>query len=135
MGDYNVAERVKHKAARNLAEAFPALGEPEMTHVWSGYIGMTWDRFPRVHQLGTDGWAWIGCNGRGVALGTALGREIARALDGEPVQELALPVSEPEPLPSIKLQGRSHRSISHGCAAKISKSPISELTIQHSCER
>ena len=103
MGDYNVAERVKHKAARNLAEAFPALGEPEMTHVWSGYIGMTWDRFPRVHQLGTDGWAWIGCNGRGVALGTALGREIARALDGEPVQELALPVSEPEPLPFHKI--------------------------------
>ena len=34
---------------------------------------MTWDRFPRVHRLGPDGYAWIGCNGRGVALGTALG--------------------------------------------------------------
>lgn len=99
MGNYNVAERVKQKAARNLAEAFPALGQPEMTHVWSGYIGMTWDRFPRVHQLGTNGWAWIGCNGRGVALGTAMGREFARAFDGEPLQELALPVSEPAPLP------------------------------------
>jgi len=99
MGNYNVADRVKQKAARNLAEAFPALGQPEMTHVWSGYIGMTWDRFPRVHQLGTNGWAWIGCNGRGVALGTAMGREFARALDGEPLQELALPVSKPAPLP------------------------------------
>jgi glycine/D-amino acid oxidase-like deaminating enzyme len=106
MGDYNVAERVKQKAARNLAEAFPALGAPEMTHVWSGYIGMTWDRFPRVHQLGTDGWAWIGCNGRGVALGTALGRELARALDGEPLQDLALPISEPAPLPLHKIARR-----------------------------
>lgn len=103
MGDYNVAERVKRKAARNMAEAFPALGEPEITHVWSGYIGMTWDRFPRMHQLGTNGWAWIGCNGRGVALGTALGREFARALDGEPLQELALPISDPAPLPFHKI--------------------------------
>ena len=99
MGDYNVAERVKHKAARSLGEAFPALGVPEMTHVWSGYIGMTWDRFPRIHQLGRNGWAWIGCNGRGVALGVSLGREIARALAGQPVQELALPLAEPQPLP------------------------------------
>jgi len=103
MGDFNIAERVKRKTARNMAEAFPALGEPEITHVWSGYIGMTWDRFPRVHQLGPNGWAWIGCNGRGVALGTSLGREFARALDGEPVQELALPVSEPAPLPFHKV--------------------------------
>lgn len=106
MGNYNVAERVKRKTARNLAEAFPALGEPEITHVWSGYIGMTWDRFPRVHKLGENGWAWIGCNGRGVALGTALGREIARAIDGEPVQELALPLSEPAPLPFHKIARR-----------------------------
>jgi len=103
MGDFNVAERVRRKTARNMAEAFPALGEPEITHVWSGYIGMTWDRFPRVHQLSANGWAWIGCNGRGVALGTSLGREFARALDGEPVQELALPVSEPAPLPFHKV--------------------------------
>lgn len=103
MGDFNVAERVKRKTARNMAEAFPALGEPEITHVWSGYIGMTWDRFPRVHQLGPNGWAWIGCNGRGVALGTSLGREFARVLDGEPIQELALPISEPAPLPFHKV--------------------------------
>lgn len=99
MGNYNIEQRIKQKGTRNLAQAFPALGQPEITHVWSGYIGMTWDRFPRVHQLGNNGWAWIGCNGRGVALGTALGREFSRALDGEPLQELALPLSEPSPLP------------------------------------
>lgn len=106
MGDFNVAERVKHKAARNLAEAFPALGEPEITHVWSGYIGMTWDRFPRVHQLGQNGWAWIGCNGRGVALGVSMGREFARAIDGESMRELALPLSQPTVLPMHKIARR-----------------------------
>ncbi|ETA50090.1 NAD(P)/FAD-dependent oxidoreductase [Ponticoccus alexandrii] len=99
MGSFDVANRVRRKAARSLAEAFPDLGVPEMTHVWSGYIGMNWDRFPRVHKLGPDGWAWVGCNGRGVALGTSLGRELARAATGQPEDELALPVTEPDPFP------------------------------------
>ena len=106
IGNIDVANRVRRKAARNLAEAFPDLGVPEMTHVWSGYIGMNWDRFPRVHRLGPDGWAWIGCNGRGVALGTALGRELARAVTGTAEQELALPVSEPHPFPAHGLVRR-----------------------------
>ena len=100
IGSINVANRVRTKAARSLAEAFPDLGVPEMTHVWSGYLGMTWDRFPRVHRLGPDGWAWVACNGRGVALGTSLGRELARAATGQPVDELALPLSEPTPFPA-----------------------------------
>ncbi|MFB9221840.1 NAD(P)/FAD-dependent oxidoreductase [Paracoccus cavernae] len=99
IGNHNVAERVAKKAANNLIEAYPALKGTEMTHVWSGYIGMTWDRFPRVHQLGPDAWTWIGCNGRGVALGVSLGREMARAVSGHALDTLALPVSDPKPLP------------------------------------
>jgi len=99
IGSHDMENRVRTKAARNLAEAFPALGEPKMTHVWSGLIGMNWDRFPRIHSLGQEGFAWIGCNGRGVALGTALGRELARAVTGVPHQELALPVTEPQAFP------------------------------------
>lgn len=102
MGSFNVAERVRAKAARSLAEAFPDLGVPEMTHVWSGYIGMNWDRFPRLHRIGPDGWAWVGCNGRGVALGTALGRELARAAMGVDEAALALPFTEPKPFPAHK---------------------------------
>jgi len=106
MGNYNVAARVRAKAARSLAEAFPDLGAPDMTHVWSGYIGMNWDRFPRIHRLGPDGYAWIACNGRGVALGTALGRELARAALGVSEQTLALPFSEPKPFPAHSIVRR-----------------------------
>lgn len=98
-GEWNVAERVRARASRIMGETFPEMGAPEMTHVWSGYIGMNRDRFPRVHSLGPDGWAWIGCNGRGVALGTALGREMARAVAGEEPRGLALPATEPQPFP------------------------------------
>lgn len=99
IGSHDVARRVAAKASRSLAEAYPALGAQQMTHVWSGYIGMTWDRFPRVHQLGPDAWTWIGCNGRGVALGVSIGREMARAVNGTALDTLALPVSEPKTLP------------------------------------
>lgn len=106
MGSFDVVNRVRKKAAQSLAEAFPDLGMPDMTHVWSGFIGMNWDRFPRVHRLGPDGWAWIGCNGRGVALGTALGRDLARVVTGVAEQDLALPVSDPKPFPAHSLLRR-----------------------------
>ena len=99
IGGWRAADRVRDKAARRLAEAFPEMGVPEMTHVWSGYIGMTWDRFPRIHRLGPDGWTWTGCNGRGVALAVSIGRELAAAVTGTPEAELALPLSDPAPLP------------------------------------
>ena len=105
-GTRNAANRVQQKAAGNLAEAFPELGAPSMTHVWSGYVGVNWDRFPRVHRLGPDGWAWIACNGRGVALGTALGRELARAAAGVPEEGLALPATEPRPIPAHSIARR-----------------------------
>ncbi|MCM2561630.1 FAD-binding oxidoreductase [Lutimaribacter sp. EGI FJ00015] len=106
IGSFDVANRVRKKAANSLAEAFPELGVPEMTHVWSGFIGMNWDRFPRIHKLGPDGWAWVACNGRGVALGTSLGRELARAVTGIDEHELALPVTEPKPFPAHGLVRR-----------------------------
>lgn len=99
LGGGDVRARIARKVATNLAECFPQLAPPKMTHIWSGYLSMNWDRFPRVHRLGPNGWTWIGCNGRGVALGNALGREIARAIDGEDIRDLALPMTEPQAIP------------------------------------
>lgn len=81
-----------------LAEAFPELGIPQLTHVWSGNIAITPDRWPRMHRLGPDLWSWIGCNGRGVALSIALGREFAAAIDGARIDDLALPLTDPRPI-------------------------------------
>jgi glycine/D-amino acid oxidase-like deaminating enzyme len=60
---------------------------------------MTRDYLPRLHRLGPDGYAWAGCNGRAVALSIALGREFARAIQGAPEDDLALPFTEPAPIP------------------------------------
>jgi glycine/D-amino acid oxidase-like deaminating enzyme len=98
----NVGERLKPIVARRLVEMFPALagvpGGINFDYVWSGPIGMTTDYLPRVHRLGPDGYAWVGCNGRGVGLAMSIGREFARGILGVPRTELALPFTEPEPI-------------------------------------
>lgn len=91
--------------AARLRRLWPQIGEVAFDYVWSGYVGMTPDSllhpetpgFPRVHQLGPKGYAWAGCNGRAVALAISLGRELARAVRGTPLDALALPLSEPRP--------------------------------------
>ena len=92
-------ERMQPYIATRLERLFPQLGPVTFDYVWNGYVGMTRDFFPRMHRLGPDAFAWAGCNGRGVGLAVALGRELAKAVTGTPVEELALPLSEPEPLP------------------------------------
>ncbi|RTL73344.1 MAG: FAD-binding oxidoreductase [Hyphomicrobiales bacterium] len=90
-----------------LVKLWPQLGDVAFDYVWSGYVGMTPDRlwhpevpgFPRFHRLGPDGYAWVGCNGRAVALSVSLGRELARAIGGTPVDQLGLAFSDPKPQP------------------------------------
>lgn len=95
----NGAARLKSRIGARLKRMFPEVGDISFDYVWNGYVGMTVDFLPRVHRLGPNGYAWIGCNGRAVGLGFALGRELARAVMGVPEDELALPFSDPAPLP------------------------------------
>ena len=99
IGTANAAARLRRRVGARLQRMFAPVGEVTFDYLWSGYLGMTADYMPRVHRLGPDGYAWAGCNGRGVALSIAMGREMARAIGGTPPDELALPFSEPAPLP------------------------------------
>jgi glycine/D-amino acid oxidase-like deaminating enzyme len=102
-GGVNLREPV----AERLRRLWPQIGDVEFDYVWSGYVGMTPDSllhpevpgFPRIHQLGPNGFAWVGCNGRAVALSISLGRELARATQGAAIETLGLPLSEPKPQP------------------------------------
>lgn len=95
----NGHERLKPLVAERLQRIYPQLGDVRFSHVWNGYIGMTDDYSPRLHRIGPDGYAWAGCNGRGVALSVALGREFAAAIGGVSPDELAMPLTEVRPLP------------------------------------
>jgi len=94
----NGPNRMKARIAARLKRMFTPIGDVDIDYIWSGYVGMTTDFMPRFHQLGPGGYAWAGCNGRGVALSISLGREFAKAIQGVSLENLALPFSEPKPL-------------------------------------
>jgi glycine/D-amino acid oxidase-like deaminating enzyme len=95
---YDGAARLKPVVAARLQRLWPQISDVKFDYVWNGYVGMTTDFMPRIHRLGPDAYAWTGCNGRAVALSVPLGAELARAVQGYPDSELALPFTAPAPL-------------------------------------
>ena len=82
-----------HRMAEQL---WPALRGVRWTHGWNGQLAMTADHYPHLHRLRPGLFAAMGYNGRGVAMATAMGREVARLLDGE---EPDMPVTLLQPIP------------------------------------
>ncbi|SHH69927.1 NAD(P)/FAD-dependent oxidoreductase [Bradyrhizobium erythrophlei] len=106
IGPGNKPERLKARVTERLQRLWPQIGLVEFDYVWNGYVGMTTDFFPRIHRLGTDAYGWTGCNGRAVALAIALGDELSKAVRGVAEKDLALPFSEPVPIPAHGLLRR-----------------------------
>lgn len=100
IGPGNKPERLKARVTERLQRLWPQIGPVEFDYVWNGYVGMTTDFLPRIHRLGPDAYGWTGCNGRAVALAIALGDELSKAVRGVAEKELALPFSDPVPIPA-----------------------------------
>ncbi len=100
IGPGNKVERIKQRVGERLQRLWPQIGPVEFDYVWNGYVGMTTDFLPRIHRLGPDAYGWTGCNGRAVALSIALGDELSKAVRGTPEADLALPFTEPVPIPA-----------------------------------
>lgn len=75
-------------AYRQMARLYPQLKGQKFTQQWFGRIGTTPDALPRLWQPGPGAFGLLGYNGRGIAPGTVLGQQLARAALG---QEAALP--------------------------------------------
>ena len=106
IGPGNKAERIKARVTERLQRLWPQIGDVSFDYVWNGYVGMTTDFLPRMHRLGPDAYGWTGCNGRAVALSIALGGELAKAVHGAAERDLALPFTEPTPIPAHGLLRR-----------------------------
>jgi glycine/D-amino acid oxidase-like deaminating enzyme len=91
-GDEN-AGLVKHlyRAAR---DRFAALGPLHWEYAWSGYLALTKDHLPQIMRLDDGLLAPIGCNGRGIAVTTAMGRILAEIIGGMPDEEIDVPVRQ-----------------------------------------
>lgn len=84
-------------ATTRLKMMFPQLKTLRWEYNWAGWVDMTHDHYPRLHRLAPGVLAAYGLSGRGVAIGTLMGRDLAcLALDGNPTQ-LVHPISNVEP--------------------------------------
>jgi len=91
--------RMTASTIRRLKIAFPQIEQPQIEYVWEGIIAMTYERLPRYHELAGGVMTALGYSGRGIALGTAVGRMMAERALGKPVNELPLPAAPLKPWP------------------------------------
>lgn len=94
---------------RRAVEMFAQLGEPDWQYCWGGFVAMTPDYTPKLLKLADGVWAGLGYNGRGVAMATLLGKQLAHCVSGE---QTAMPMTESRPIPL-------HRLRNFGVAARV----------------
>ena len=99
-------ERMRAYVSERMERLFPQIGPVTIDPIWNGYVGMTRDFFPRMHSSDRTVLPGQGAMAARWAFRSRSGRELARAVTGTPVEELALPLSEPEPLPAHALVRR-----------------------------
>jgi len=103
--------RLGRLVSRRLGTLFPQLGAVPIEQVWSGRIAMTPERLPHLHRSADGLTAWVGCNGRGLALSMAMGKVVADAVTGASADALPLPLTAPKGLPFHWLVKRTARLI------------------------
>lgn len=80
-----------------IRRIFPDLDPGPVDYVWSGKVAITKDTLPHLHMLAPGLIAALGCNGRGVAMCSMMGRIIADLASGTAPGDLAFPVTAPNP--------------------------------------
>jgi len=77
---------------------WPALEGLEWTHWWNGQFAVTPDFYPRFHRPDEGLYVLLGYSGRGLALSSALGRELAAVVAGGSPDDFPLPLTPVRPL-------------------------------------
>jgi glycine/D-amino acid oxidase-like deaminating enzyme len=78
---------------------WPQLAAVRWTHGWSGQLAITPDHYPHVHEPAPGVMACLGYNGRGVAMATAMGPQIARRILGGSAATIDMPVTTMRQIP------------------------------------
>ncbi|HET7883577.1 MAG TPA: FAD-dependent oxidoreductase [Acetobacteraceae bacterium] len=77
---------------------FPQLGAVKWQQAWTGWVAMTTDHFPRLHELAPGLYAGLGYNGRGIAAATMMGRDLAALAQGRRDDATVFPLTPLRPL-------------------------------------
>jgi glycine/D-amino acid oxidase-like deaminating enzyme len=82
-----------------IKRLYPQLGAMQWDETWTGWVAMTTDHVPRMHELAPGLFAGLGYNGRGIAAATLMGRELAARVSGVGDEALVFPLTPVRPLP------------------------------------
>jgi len=88
---------VRHQY-RAVHEIYPQLQGIPFEYHWGGWVAITRDHLPHLHELAPGVLAGLGYNGRGVAMATTMGRLLAQRVLGAPASELGFPVTPVRPI-------------------------------------
>jgi glycine/D-amino acid oxidase-like deaminating enzyme len=78
---------------------FPALRDVPFEYRWAARDAFTADLVPHLYEPAPGLFSALGCNGRGLAIGTALGTVLARRVLGEARDAMPFPCTTPSRVP------------------------------------
>jgi glycine/D-amino acid oxidase-like deaminating enzyme len=78
---------------------WPETSEVRWSHAWSGQLAITPDHYPHVHEPDESVLVCLGYNGRGVAMSTAMGPQLARRVIGGTTTEIDMPITTLKEIP------------------------------------
>jgi glycine/D-amino acid oxidase-like deaminating enzyme len=84
---------------RYATRLWPQIAEVKWTHGWSGQLAVTTDHYPHIHEPAPGVLVCLGYNGRGVAMSTAMGPQLAKRTLGGAAAEIDMPITGLKPIP------------------------------------
>ena len=88
----------EEESRRRIEALYPDIGSLDWEEAWTGWVAVTRDEYPRVHELADGLWTAYGYGGRGIAFGTLLGRQLAAQAAGGDPAHIFFPVTRAAPI-------------------------------------
>lgn len=76
-------------------QIYPRLAGVKWEYNWGGLVAITMDREPHIFKIGTNAYAGLAYNGRGVPMATMMGKQLADLVCGE---DIPMPVQPLRPI-------------------------------------
>ena len=100
-----------HHLKTKAIKLFPQLQGVNWEYDWAGYVGITAHQRPILAELGSNAYAGLGYNGRGITMATMMGKQLSLALKRNK-SDMTIKKLEPVPLHPFYPIGVTTRIIS-----------------------
>ena len=78
---------------------WPQIKPFKWTYGWNGQLAITPDHYPHIHEPAPGVLVCVAYNGRGVAMATAMGRQLAKRTLGGAAAEIDMPITDLKEIP------------------------------------